>query len=642
MIDLLGGKALVVLLTAAFAAIPPGPGYRVNVTADTNTPPPDGSGNFSAWGALNPSLDRRYVVFENITPPSIYTYDTATSKFYKIADLSTNFPGTATPFTSFFAGYNDPNSPIVAKGKVVFWGSNGTTNAIFSAPANSGPITKIVASGDAVPTGGNFTTIFRRLTTDGDSGVILNSGDIGVGYDDWYFPTISNGQVWVLAAVGASDPARAKSAIFTTSTPLVSDVYPYTGPARPATVYSSTNMPGNTNANFHTRYDAFALNNGTLAVIADDSFGKYAGVFLAPAAPGQTDAPLTRLIDNTTSPNLSFEGSLGIANENGNVYFAVRDLAKDNTVAIYAVLNGKAPVLVAQVGVPLFNRPGEAVRALAAGISLNGVANGTIAFSSNAAFAVYLAVPDVATVTSVGTAYGTAAISQNTWTQINGIKIVPANTPAAGANWNNELSFAQGLLPTSLQGVSVTVNGKPGFISFYCSAATSQVCTSDQINVLTPLDTTTGPVQIVVTSSGVASAPITATLQPLSPTFLLFAAPGYVAATHADNSLLAPASLYPGFSTPAAPGEIVVLYAIGFGLPSNGLVNGSSTQSGPLPSPVTCAVGGANAPVQFAGVVTAGLYQLNVALPQTLKSGDNPISCSYAGATTPQAFITIK
>ena len=281
MIDLLGGKALVVLLTAAFAAIPPGPGYRVNVTADTNTPPPDGSGNFSAWGALNPSLDRRYVVFENITPPSIYTYDTATSKFYKIADLSTNFPGTATPFTSFFAGYNDPNSPIVAKGKVVFWGSNGTTNAIFSAPANSGPITKIVASGDAVPTGGNFTTIFRRLTTDGDSGVILNSGDIGVGYDDWYFPTISNGQVWVLAAVGASDPARAKSAIFTTSTPLVSDVYPYTGPARPATVYSSTNMPGNTNANFHTRYDAFALNNGTLAVIADDSFGKYAGVYFA-------------------------------------------------------------------------------------------------------------------------------------------------------------------------------------------------------------------------------------------------------------------------------------------------------------------------------------------------------------------------
>jgi len=116
-----------------------------------------------------------------------------------------------------------------------------------------------------------------------------------------------------------------------------------------------------------------------------------------------------------------------------------------------------------------------------------------------------------------------------------------------------------------------------------------------------------------------------------------------VTATHVNNSLLGPTTLYPGPSTPAKPGETVVLYAVGFGLPTTTLVNGSSSQSGILPAIPICQVGGQNAAVAFAGLISPGLDQLNLTIPATATSGDNPIACSYNSATTPaHDLITIQ
>jgi uncharacterized protein (TIGR03437 family) len=108
----------------------------------------------------------------------------------------------------------------------------------------------------------------------------------------------------------------------------------------------------------------------------------------------------------------------------------------------------------------------------------------------------------------------------------------------------------------------------------------------------------------------------------------------YVAATHTDYSLLGPTSLGPGF-TPARPGETVVLYAFGFGLPTTALVNGASTQSGSLPALPQIQIGGAPAPVSFAGVISPGLYQFNVTIPAAAANGDNAVICTYAGLSTP-------
>jgi subtilase family serine protease len=103
-------------------------------------------------------------------------------------------------------------------------------------------------------------------------------------------------------------------------------------------------------------------------------------------------------------------------------------------------------------------------------------------------------------ISSVVTADGGPVVAQNTFIVIKGADLVPATTPAGGVIWNNAPSFASGLMPTELNGVSVTVNSKPAFVYFYCSAATDQSCSQDQLNILTPLDNTTGPVPIVVTS----------------------------------------------------------------------------------------------------------------------------------------------
>lgn len=204
------------------------------------------------------------------------------------------------------------------------------------------------------------------------------------------------------------------------------------------------------------------------------------------------------------------------------------------------------------------------------------------------------------TIYSVHTASGGAVIAQNTFIEIRGFNLVPATTPAAGVIWSTAPSFAQGQMPTNLNGVSVTVNGKPAFVYYYCSVVTSPVCALDQVNVLTPLDTTAGPVQVVVSSGGVASAPFLVTMQATSPTFLLFNATGPIVATHANYGLLGSAALYPGASTPAQPGETVLAYGVGWGLPLTPVVNGSATQSGSLPFAPLCQIGGAAAPASIA------------------------------------------
>jgi len=239
-------------------------------------------------------------------------------------------------------------------------------------------------------------------------------------------------------------------------------------------------------------------------------------------------------------------------------------------------------------------------------------------------------------ITSVNTSGSpaSAGIAQNTWTEIKGVNLVPATAPAAGVIWSTAPSFAQGQMPTQIGGVSVTVNGKPAYVYYYCSAVTS-ACAADQVNVLSPLDSTTGPVQIVVTSGTASSAPFTVTMNPNVPSFFLFSG-SYVVATHANQSLLGPTTLYPGLSTPAAKNEVIVLWGTGFGLPSTGVTLGSSSQGGSLPVLPVCKIGSDNAPVAFAGLVGPGLFQVNLTVPGTAATtGDRAVVCTYNGAGSP-------
>jgi uncharacterized protein (TIGR03437 family) len=206
---------------------------------------------------------------------------------------------------------------------------------------------------------------------------------------------------------------------------------------------------------------------------------------------------------------------------------------------------------------------------------------------------------------------------------------------AGGVTWDTAPDFTLGRMPTVLGGVSVTVNGKPAFV--YYSSPT-------QINILSPLDDKTGPVQVVVNSSGVTSAPFVMNLQPVAPSLPLVGTTRYLVAMHADYSLIGPTSLsVPGYSfTPAKPGETIILYGFGFGLPTTTLVNGSSSQAGNLPVLPEVQIGGSPATVVFAGLVSPGLYQLNVVVPSSVVDGDNSVTCRYNGSTSPAGLLVIQ
>jgi uncharacterized protein (TIGR03437 family) len=227
-------------------------------------------------------------------------------------------------------------------------------------------------------------------------------------------------------------------------------------------------------------------------------------------------------------------------------------------------------------------------------------------------------------ISSVNTAGGFPDVAQNDFIEIKG-----SNLASSTGFWDSAAIQASGRLPTQTAGVSVTVNGKAAFV-YYVSPT--------QLNVLTPLDNTTGPVQIVATNNGVAGPAFTASMRATAPSFLMFNPTNYVAATHADQTLfVGPTSMsapgYPFF--PAKSGETIVLYAVGLGLPKTMLVNGSSAQFGELPTPYPVVqIGGQNANVSFAGVVSPGLYQLNVTLPSGTPVGDDSITVSYGGQTS--------
>jgi uncharacterized protein (TIGR03437 family) len=221
-----------------------------------------------------------------------------------------------------------------------------------------------------------------------------------------------------------------------------------------------------------------------------------------------------------------------------------------------------------------------------------------------------------------------AGFASATWVSIFG-----TNLSATIGNWNGS-GFTNGLLPTSLEGVSVTIDGIPAYVEFIGPG---------QINVLAPDDPTTGAAPVQVTVAGQTSNSFTAQKQQFAPAFFTFGNGKYVAAEHTDYSLLGkPGLMADVTTTPAQPGKIVLLYGTGFGptdppTPTGQLVPGRPS----LPADsVQITIGGVAAPVQFAGLAGSGLYQINVTVPSGLPSGDAAVVATIGGVQS-QSGVSI-
>lgn len=230
--------------------------------------------------------------------------------------------------------------------------------------------------------------------------------------------------------------------------------------------------------------------------------------------------------------------------------------------------------------------------------------------------------PPPPAITLVANAEGeTPTIAPNTWVEIKGSNLA---APGDSRIWQGS-DFVGNSMPTRLDNVSATVNGKPAFV-YYISPM--------QVNILTPPDALSGPAQVEVTYNGATSAAFTAPAQSISPSFFVFNGGPYVAATHSNGSLIGPATLYPDASTPAKPGETIVLYANGFGSTNVPVQSGSVSQSGMLSPLPAVKIGGITATVQFAGLVAPGEFQFNVVVPASLSNGDQSITATSGGGST--------
>jgi len=139
-----------------------------------------------------------------------------------------------------------------------------------------------------------------------------------------------------------------------------------------------------------------------------------------------------------------------------------------------------------------------------------------------------------------------------------------------------------------------------------------------------------GQVPVQVTTPQGPSYPGTAVKQRLSPAFFTYQSgtTTYVAAVHLDGTLVGPAG---PASRPATPGEVIEVYGTGFGpttpsSPTSQLV----AQPAPVSLPATVTIGGANAQVHWAGLVSSGLYQLNVQIPD-VAAGDQTVQTNVSG-----------
>ena len=227
---------------------------------------------------------------------------------------------------------------------------------------------------------------------------------------------------------------------------------------------------------------------------------------------------------------------------------------------------------------------------------------------------------------------GNAAFGSNMYVTIYG-----SNLATVAQSWEN--SFTGGTAPTSLGGVSVTVNNKPAFIQYVGPG---------QVNINTPDDTATGPVNIVLTNGVGISNTGTATRARLSPTLL--SVPGFsagtklyvVAQTPAFDSFIGPPGLVAGvtFKT-AKPGDTVIIFATGCG-PTNPATQAGvlASQTAPLALSYQMKIGGIPANVTFAGMLagTVGLYQINVVIPN-VTAGDQPVEWIIDGVPNAQNLV---
>lgn len=175
-----------------------------------------------------------------------------------------------------------------------------------------------------------------------------------------------------------------------------------------------------------------------------------------------------------------------------------------------------------------------------------------------------------------------------------------------------------------------------------------------QINCQIPTDAVAGTSFVQVKrSDGQVSNLVSVTIAARAPRLLRFNVGDYGAIVNAaDGSYPLPTGAIPGYNThPARAGDTLIIYAIGLGDTNPFVATGQAAPSSPLArviSPSAVNFGGGIAGMivvpDFVGLspTSAGLYQINVRIPQAIAKGNVNVTLAFGDSTSNPVLIAIQ
>ncbi len=251
--------------------------------------------------------------------------------------------------------------------------------------------------------------------------------------------------------------------------------------------------------------------------------------------------------------------------------------------------------------------------------------------------------PVISSIDSASAYGGYSYFASGSWLEIKGSNLAdPADPRLANSTQSGQWAsgdFNGPNAPTSLDGVSVSINGKPAYV-WYLSPT--------QLNVQAPEDSATGNVAITVTNCKATSSPVMFARQALAPGLLApsnYTANGtqYMVATFtSDGAYVLNTNTGAAFglnSRPAKPGDVIIAYGIGFGDVTPAILPGVTVQqSNALANPVTFSFGSVKATTSYSGLAGSfvGLYEFYITVPAGLADGDYQINVAQDGVALPQ------
>jgi uncharacterized protein (TIGR03437 family) len=184
--------------------------------------------------------------------------------------------------------------------------------------------------------------------------------------------------------------------------------------------------------------------------------------------------------------------------------------------------------------------------------------------------------------------------------------------------------------PTSLNGVSVNVNGRPAPLTYVSPT---------QINFQLPSATNPGTASAVVVNGSQTSAAVNFPVASTAPGIFQYGA-GRGVIQNQDYSLNSRENLAAGRSA-------VIVYLTGIGLTNPSVPDGTASPGGPLAQPPLesrATIGGENARILFLGLTpgNVGLAQANIEIPSLPISGDYPLVIEVGGRRSQPVSVAVE